>query len=286
MTETPADSTALIDDEKVRVKRCRYGYFLYNPNDAYVGRSLDLYGEFSEGEVDFFRRLMQPGMVAIDVGANIGAHSVALARIVGPSGSVLALEPQRQVFQILTANAALNGLANIHVMHTAAGAKAGSVVVPHVDYDRAGNFGGIAVSEDPETQGDRVPLIALDGLNLPACHLLKIDVEGAEADVIDGAAKLIQTFEPVIYAENDRPEKSQALLSRLLKLGYRLYWHPPALFNPNNYFGNPENVFGGTASLNVIGLPKTIRSSVTGLKEITSADDWPWNLQTDGSGGS
>ena len=86
---------------------------LYNEHDIYIGRSLDLYGEFSEGECDVFRQLIQPGWTVLELGANIGSHTVFLAKRVGPSGRVIAFEPQRIVFQTLCANIALNNLLNV-----------------------------------------------------------------------------------------------------------------------------------------------------------------------------
>ncbi|MBU3737095.1 MAG: hypothetical protein FGM62_08995, partial [Methylobacterium sp.] len=55
---------------------CRHGPLLYNVNDQYVGRSLALYGEFSEQEMAVFRHFVNPGDVVLEVGANIGAHTV------------------------------------------------------------------------------------------------------------------------------------------------------------------------------------------------------------------
>ena len=77
-------------------KDCRHGKLMYLLNDAYIGRSLDVYGEYSEGEIDLFRQLLRPGDVAIDVGANIGALTVPMARLVQPGGAVVAFEPQRR----------------------------------------------------------------------------------------------------------------------------------------------------------------------------------------------
>jgi hypothetical protein len=94
------------------IRRCRHGTMMYLRNDVYIGRSLNDYGEYSEAEVDLFRQFLTPGDVALDVGANIGAHTIPMAQIVGPSGSVYAFEPQRIVFQILCGNVALNELGN------------------------------------------------------------------------------------------------------------------------------------------------------------------------------
>jgi hypothetical protein len=91
-----------------RLKACRYGTLLYNINDRYIGQALDLYGEYSEGEVVLFRRIVRPGDIVLDVGANLGAHTIFFSTAVGPRGAVLAFEPQRLVFQALCANMALN----------------------------------------------------------------------------------------------------------------------------------------------------------------------------------
>ena len=86
----------------------KYGRMLYNPNDKYIGRSLNLYGEFSEGEIALFRQLIKPGFVVLDIGANIGCHTVFMAQAMENSGRVIAIEPQRLTHQLLCANVALN----------------------------------------------------------------------------------------------------------------------------------------------------------------------------------
>src|SRR6476620_7891408 len=106
-----------------RLKDCRYGRMLYNINDTFVGRLLDRYGEYSEGEIDLFKQIVRPGDVVIEVGANIGAHTVWFARNTWPGGAVIAFEPQRLVFQTLCANLALNDIVNALVYQQACGRK-------------------------------------------------------------------------------------------------------------------------------------------------------------------
>jgi hypothetical protein len=53
---------------------------MFHANDSYIGRSLDLYGEFSEGEIELFKQVVRPGMTVVDVGANIGAHTIYLSK--------------------------------------------------------------------------------------------------------------------------------------------------------------------------------------------------------------
>ncbi|PIW26223.1 MAG: FkbM family methyltransferase [Rhodospirillales bacterium CG15_BIG_FIL_POST_REV_8_21_14_020_66_15] len=251
----------------MRLKRCRHGALLFNIHDKYVGRSLDLYGEFSEGETALFRQVIRPGMVVCDIGANIGCHTVVMAAAVGPDGVVVAAEPQRPVFQTLCANVSMNGHMNVRAYHAAMGAAAGEIAVPLVRYDLEGNFGGLELGS--HQGGERVPVMTLDSLPFGACHFIKIDVEGMEIDVLKGAARTIAKFQPVLYVENDRRDKSQALIEHLLAMDYRLYWHLPPLFNPGNFFANGDNVFGKIISRNMLGLPKDSAIEVRNVARIT-----------------
>lgn len=249
-----------------RSKPCRYGTMLYNIHDKYIGRSLDLYGEFSEGEVGIFRQIVKPGQVIVEVGANIGVHTVFLARAVAPRGRVLAFEPQRIVYQTLCANLALNSITNTYCWQAAVGRSAGETRVPTVDYTRPGNFGGVALKDGKK--GEQVPVLTLDSLQLAQCALIKIDVEGMEQDVVAGAAATLQRCKPLLYVENDRAAKSAALIQLLDGLGYKLFWHRPPLFNPQNFAGNPENVFAGVASFNMLCYPKEKRYHLQGFEPV------------------
>ena len=245
---------------------------VYPMTDRFVGRSLDRYGEFSQAEADLFGQIVKPGQVVAEIGANIGAHTVPLAAMVGPGGGVRALEPQRILFQMLCANVALAGLGNVHTHHAAAGREEGHILVPNIDYGAEGNFGGVALGEY-ET-GARVRAARVDDFGLGACHFMKIDVEGMEGEVIAGAEDTIRAFRPVLYVENDRREKSAALIEQLFGLGYRLYWHLPPLFNPDNFLANGENVFGRIVSVNMLCLPEERPRKLSHFRAIESPDDW------------
>ena len=224
---------------------------LYNVNDKYVGRSLDLYGEYSEAEIDLFRQIVHSGDIVVEVGANLGAHTVWFAKATSDGGGVIAFEPQRLVFQNLCANLALNHVLNAIPMREACGAAAGTVIIPIVDPRVPQNFGAFTIKQDA-TDGDAVPLVRLDDHDIPRCRLLKVDVEGMELEVLQGAAEMIARCRPILYVENDRKEKSPELIRYIASLGYEMYWHRPPLFNPNNFFGNKENVFGDVASRNML----------------------------------
>ena len=75
-----------------RTVETRHGIFTIFNEDELVGLSLATYGEYSEGEVEVFRKVLKPGDVAIDIGANIGALTIPMARLVGETGRVYAFE--------------------------------------------------------------------------------------------------------------------------------------------------------------------------------------------------
>jgi len=245
---------------------------LYLARDRYVGRSLDLYGEYSEFEVRLFAQFLQPGMSVAEIGANLGALTIPLAKLVGPSGAVLALEPQRAMFYLLCANLALNEQFHVRAYRAAMGASAGTVQVPLIDHRREENFGGIGLS-DPRP-GEGVAMITLDGLDLPALHLLKVDVEGMEADVLRGAAATIVRHRPILYVENDRPQSSAQVIALIDSFGYDAYWHLPPLYNTENFFGLADNVFGGIISINLLCVPREKGIVVQQMRRVTGPDDW------------
>lgn len=249
-----------------RAKQCRYGTLVYNFHDLYVGKSLDAYGEFSEGEIELFRQFITPGKVVVEVGANVGAHTVFLAQAVGMTGAVFAFEPQRLVFQTLCANLALNNIANVIAHHAAVGQHPGEIIVPLLDFRKEQNFGGLALGDFKE--GEKVPVMTIDGLNLGRCDLIKVDVEGMEQLVLAGATKTIARCKPVLYVENDRQEKAAALVRAIDAMDYNLYWHTPPLFNPNNFAANPVNVFGQIVSLNMLCVPRAWQQNITGLQPV------------------
>lgn len=267
--------TVLIDDGGMNcVVRGRHGVFIYNRHDVYIGRSLQEYGEFSEREGEFLRQLCRPGDVVVEVGANIGTHTVPLARQIGPSGMIFAFEPQPVVFQTLCANVALNSLTNVECCAVAVGDHSGDIGIPPIRYDSEENFGGISLS--PDAAGRRVSLVRLDDvLELSKLRLLKIDVEGMEQPVLEGARETIGRLRPALYVENDRLDRSPELIETIQQLGYDLYWHCPPFFNPQNFAGNPQDVFGNIVSVNMLGVPSERQSEITGLVPVTDATSHP-----------
>src|SRR5882672_283151 len=144
------------------IKPCRHGLFAFSPADVFIGRGLDLLGEFSEEEVTLLCGLCPVGGVAIDVGANIGCVTVPLAR---RAKFVVAIEPQRVTFQHLCANVAINSLRNVVTLHAAAAESGGKVRVSQVDFDAPQNIASAFI--DDAADGDNTMVVALDDLGMP-----------------------------------------------------------------------------------------------------------------------
>lgn len=253
----------------------RYGHMIIHAHDMYVGQSLQLFGEFSPGEMDLYRFLLSPGDVVVEVGANLGALTVPIAQCVGDTGVVIAYEPQRVTYQALCGNLALNSLPNVVAHNNAVGAAVGATHCPAVTLSAPDNVGGV------EMDASKPPNVAVTTLDtdlgqLPRLALLKIDVEGMEVDVLRGAEALIQRTQPIIVAEVDREGKKELTLAWLRNHGYQLYDHQPPLWVEDNWRGITDlNPWPGVVSFNVLALPaghKPLESVTLGYYGLTPMD--------------
>jgi FkbM family methyltransferase len=103
--------------------------------------------EFSGLEGHLLNQLCADGNIVVEVGANIGAHTVWLVRTVGNSGRVLAFEPQTLVHQVLCANVGLNSLENVECYWVTVSRENGVIIVPEVSPHESCNFGGVGLEE-------------------------------------------------------------------------------------------------------------------------------------------
>lgn len=235
----------------------QHGPMFVLSGDTVIGRSLRFYGEFSGEEIISISRLVVPGSLALDIGANIGVHTLTLARAVGPEGHVVSLEPQRHCHQVLCANVVTNGLTNVDCIRAAAGQSSGVCHIPDMPPQTRMNFGATTISAGSAApQSVEVPLVALDDLKVPAlpCSFIKIDAEGHEIEVLKGADRLIRTHGPTLYVEAHSIENLRDMIGLFSRYpGYALYAHDTAFFRKNNHNREPVDIFkpnaGGTALL-------------------------------------
>jgi FkbM family methyltransferase len=174
------------------------------------------------------------GGVAIDIGANLGEWTVPLAHKVGPAGHLLAIEPAPRSAAALGKTIAANGLRQAELVCCALGEDDGIVdfAVPLVTSARSdtgtAHIGPAAAREETL----RVTVRRLDGLvaqrGYERIDLIKIDVEGHERRVLDGAAAVLARFRPVLVIETGHEAEDDriAIHDRLTGLGYRILGIP------------------------------------------------------------
>lgn len=255
-------------------RECRHGRLLYLKRDRYIGKAIEHYGEFSELEAAVFGAFLRPGDVAVDGGANIGAHTVHMANLVGPTGKVLAFEPQRVIFTLLCGNIAFNEAFQVVPVQAALGAAPGVLRVPALDYGAAGNFGGVSLLETAGQGGEEVPVRTLDSFKLDKLALLKVDVEGMEFEALSGAADTIKRLRPILYVENDREMRSPRLIRLIGQMGYNMWWHLPPLFNPGNFDRRTDDIYPGVVSINLLCVPRERSIEIVGARPVSGPDDW------------
>jgi len=263
-------------NEMNKLVKTKYGLMLCNKFDKYVGQALITYGEYSDEEVSLFKGLCTQGDTVIEVGANYGSHTLPLSQIVGESGTVIAFEPQRVVFQTLCANMALNSVQNVHCFQNAVSSKKTELYIPAIDYDKEGNFGGISMQKEGT---EEVKVVKLDSfISIKSLSLIKIDVEGMELNVLKGARKTIQKFQPILYVENDRFDKHTSLIQYIDSLGYEMYWHITPLFNTHNFFKKNQNIYKKLVSCNMLCFPKSLKMDLQNFDKVNIHSKHPFDV--------
>jgi len=259
-----------------RYTSTKAGRFLTIPTDVYIGKSIEVYGEWSFGEIELLSKLIAPGDNVVEVGSNIGAHTVFIARDLCVEGMLYAFEPRRVLFQLLCANLMLNGIDRVRAFQLALGDSEGVIHEGALPMTTPINAGAFGLGKVPG-EGEEIAVVALDTMSerLKTIALLKADVEGHELSVLLGAGGIIERDRPVLYLENDRPDQSEALVRHVMELGYDLYWHIVPLFRPNNHAGTGVNIFGNTCSFNMLCLPSEKAATVSGLARIVDPTDHP-----------
>jgi FkbM family methyltransferase len=220
-------------------------------------------------------------MKVLDVGANVGTHTLAFSKAVGPDGLVLAFEPQPTVFGLLSINIIENNAINVLAFNAAAGNAAGWIDMPSINYTKQSNYGAIQLgsflmNDENEVNRIPVPVHRLDDLKAASsANVIKIDVEGMEAAVLEGARGLITKSRPVLLVENEAPgEASEAALRLLFELEYNAYWQGSSIYNPNNFNRNKKDLFPKQACMNMLALPRESSINIEG-KKIISVSEHP-----------
>ncbi len=175
------------------------GYRIYASSlDRAVGQHV-VAGQYEPHVMAVLRQHLRPGMAMLDVGANIGVFALLAALIVGPSGSVLAVEPNPANARLLEASRLANGFAHLTVLQAAAARQTGLLVLNTFD----SNGTTTAPHPDRVLSAQTVGAIRLDDVVGAdgKVDLVKIDVEGAEFNALSGAEATLRRCRPIIATE-------------------------------------------------------------------------------------
>jgi FkbM family methyltransferase len=244
-----------------------------DPRDM-IGSDILRSGVWEMETVGFVTSWLRRGMTFVDAGAHVGQYTLLASGAVGPAGRVIAFEPHPVLFQVLRRNVSRAGCVNVTVSQLALGRAAGP---GHLVLHPPGNYGASSLRPDAATaHHPRMPVQvitldeALSGFGrTPAVDLVKIDVEGAELDVIEGArGTLAASPGIVLIVEFLRANPLrfghtvEDVEARLRELGFQLFTLTP--HGPRRY----RRV--GELSANVVAV-RRLTTLLSGLPEVMAA---------------
>jgi FkbM family methyltransferase len=177
-------------------------------------------GHYEHEKQQLVRSLIKPGMTVFDIGANAGFYTLAFSRLVGPTGHVWAFEPFAENASNVLRHLALNQISNVTLIQAAVADKAGLTGFNIAPSNSMGT-----VTESVGTYS--VPVIALDALietgavRMP--DVIKMDVEGAESRVLEGAARILNEGTTSLLIALHGAEQVDACLSLLSRVRYQVF---------------------------------------------------------------
>lgn len=233
-----------------------HGSMIVNRNDFHqlpsgstygVGHQLLSYGSYDPDELADVLQILRDrrathgdGVVAIDCGANIGVHTLEMANFMTRWGEVIAMEPQARLFYALCGNIAIANTFNATAMNVAAGKESGTIDIPQLNYHKPASYGSLELRHSvsceyigqsvsyAERDMRSVTILKLDDLHLSRLDFIKIDVEGMELDVLEGAKCVISQFLPHMMIEWIKTPRAE-LEKALTLLGYSYVERGPNL---------------------------------------------------------
>ncbi|MBR1153732.1 FkbM family methyltransferase [Bradyrhizobium sp. JYMT SZCCT0428] len=220
----------------------RLDYHMLDQTSGYgVGFEILEKGCFQSAEIDSTLQLLDlrrkhhgDGVVAIDCGANVGTHTIEWAKRMTGWGSVLAIEAQERIFYALAGNLAINNCFNARAILAAVGNQVGEMMTPVPNYLVPGSFGSLELKnlDKPEFIGQQVDrsgsnlatvrTLSIDSMKLPRIDFIKIDVEGMELEVLEGATQSIANSFPIMLIEAIKVDQDQLRIV-LERSGYRVF---------------------------------------------------------------
>lgn len=190
-------------------------------------------------------KILSENDIAVDIGANIGYHTLSMAKIVGNYGKVYAFEPQRILFQELCCNVILNRLDNVYAYNAGISSEISYSYLPIIDYySKEISLGCISLNNNDNKNTEKVELFPLEYFNIKKINFVKIDVEGYELNVLNGMNNILINDNPTLFIEINSQDYHDTL-NFLKNMNYNIYrvvvagWDHDYLCIHEN---NPKNI--------------------------------------------
>lgn len=226
----------------------RHGIYQYLPEDDDVGRSLGWYGEWLEPQLKLLTQLIRLEQTVMEVDAGVGAHSIALARAVGPDGHLIVYESQPKQKSILIQNIQANRAMNVTIMQRS---------LTGIFASKSDRSAVLDVREDTGGQiADRTD--TLDDLQLERLDWLKLNDVARTMLLLEGGPETLWRLRPRIFARVADEAASRFLAERLKLFGYQCWQTSTPLFNPDNFYRHDQDVFSGREARAILAIPEEI----------------------------
>lgn len=238
------------DENYISIPHSKYiealdGRYLFPDDDAIIGPSLQLFGQWEKPTKDIYFRLVQEYMnnhpeeqiTLLDIGANFGTWTIPMGLLVGTRGRVYSFEAQRDMMSYLHANILLNQLENVFPMHNLVTNVTGHMLLNHftdfpIEEGYRRNYGAYSVGgmqrRDLASTTYLVDKVRLDDIYhtrvIDCPQFIKLDVEMHELQVFLGARQLLEECQPVMLLEATCPLLVKSLVTFLNQLGYSMAW--------------------------------------------------------------
>jgi len=212
------------------------GILQYLPEEDDCNRSLHFYGEWLQVQLDLLTGLIRRDQTILEAGSGVGAHTVPLARGLGPGGHLIAYEGRSRQVRILRQNLSANRLRNVTVMTRTLAVIADDGVSP----------------DAPQTTE------TIDQLRLRRLDWLKINIDNDAMDVIAGAADALWRLRPRLIIALPKPDGLAQLHDHLREFGYRCWRLETPLFNSDNFNRYDVDMFTGRKAWTLLAIPEEI----------------------------
>jgi len=205
--------------------------------------------EWYRNEFQKLSKLISPGSTVVDVGANMGFMALIFSRLVGKRGKVISLEPSKQTFNKLRRNLDENAILNVVSKNMGCASGTANTELRKLSASSGHNSLAVTAKESPRAKAENVLVDTLDNIVQPfgKVDFLKIDTEGFESEVLEGALKILKECRPIVYIELSAQysESSERSIAILKECGYVFLTEPEFTGNHSgdNFIAVPAENF-------------------------------------------